>query len=445
MNKQNPTIIKFGEFEDYFTLFASLRARHDICYLFESKRAEEHSDKKVTIGFSPKDHIIAKGNSLQINDQEIKTDNPYLELAKRFPLKGEGEAHHGGLIGNFSYEAVNYFEPSLSLPEHQDFPTFELGNYQDGLVYDLETKQLEYYYYTEDRSHFVHDALENPTIISKIESVEKLGHNKTKTEHEVTIADALREIRAGNSFQVEVGIKTKFKIVGDKLEIYARLREVNPSPYMYFLKFENRELFGSSPEIVVRNSGGELITTPAAGTVGRDEDSAKDTALGEKLQNDPKEVAEHNMLIDLHRNDLARVSATGSVKVARAKYIAKFSHVQHLLSDITGRLADDKTSYDVLAAMTPCGVLTGAPKIETIKIIQRNEPEPRGPYGGAVGRFSLNGDCVFTMPIRSLFCVSDECFAQTSSGVVLDSNAEDEYNEVMQKLAAMEQVIEELA
>ncbi|MBP6880033.1 anthranilate synthase component I family protein [Candidatus Saccharibacteria bacterium] len=444
MMQSKPTVIKFGKVDDYFALFSNLRSQSQICYLLESKMDDQHGDSKVTFGFDPKHHISAKGNKLTIDNEIIEVKNPYLELADRFPLTGQGTAHQGGLVGNFTYEAVNYFEPSLNLNEHADFPTFELGYYQDGLVYDLKSDELEYYFYETDRSETVKVAIAKPLQLIEISSVKNHGHNQTKQQHKTAVNYSLRKIRDGNSFQVEIGFKTKYTIVGDKLAVYSKLREVNPSPYMYYFKFETREMFGSSPEIVVRNNGGQLITTVAAGTVSRGNTADEDEKLAEKLLSDPKEIAEHNMLIDLHRNDLGKVSQTGSVKVPRRKYIAAFSHVQHMLSDITGTIADNITSYDVLAAMTPCGVLTGAPKIETIKIIEHNEPEPRGPYGGAVGRFSFNGDCVFTMPIRSLFCSGNECYAQTSSGVVLDSNTEDEYSEVIKKLAAMEQVIEEL-
>jgi anthranilate synthase component 1 len=419
-----PIIVKLGKVDDYFGVFSNLREQSQICYLLESKMDDQHGDSKVTFGFDPKHHISAKGNQLTIDDEIFEVNNPYLELASRFPLVGKGTAHQGGLVGNFTYEAVNYFEPSLSLSEHPDFPTFELGYYQDGLVYDLKSGELEYYFYETDRSEIVTAAMSKPLSIGVISSVQNHGHNQTKQQHEEAVDYSLQQIRDGNSFQVEIGFKTKYTIKGDKLAIYSRLREVNPSPYMYYFKFNNREMFGSSPEIVVRNSDGHLITTVAAGTVGRSSDKHEDEKLAKKLSNDPKEIAEHNMLIDLHRNDIGKVSKFGSVKVPRQKYIASFSHVQHMLSDITGELADDKISYDILAAMTPCGVLTGAPKIETIKIIEHNEPEPRGPYGGAVGRFSFNGDCVFTMPIRSLFCEWQmNAIAQTSSGVVLDSNS----------------------
>jgi len=229
------------------------------------------------------------------------------------------------------------------------------------------------------------------------------------------------------------------------MAIYHRLREINPSPYMYYIQFNDVELMGASPEVLVSCINGRVLTTPAGGTRPRGKNEQEDKQLARELLSDQKEIAEHNLLIDLHRNDLQKVCKIGSVKVAQLMYLMRFSHVQHIVSDIIGELASDKTTFDLLAAILPGGVVSGAPKIETMKIIQRNENTPRGPYGGAVGRFSFNGDAIFCLPIRSLFCKGERCFAQTSSGVVYDSVVENEYQEIRAKLAAMEKTIQELS
>ena len=274
--------------------------------------------------------------------------------------------------------------------------------------------------------------------------MEFLGHSETKEEYTQAVLNTLEEVRAGNTLQCEVGFKSHYEIKGDKIAVYDQLRQINPSPYMYYVQFGDIELLGSSPEILVSSVNGRVLSTPTAGTRPRGKDEQEDKRLARELLSDEKEIAEHNMLIDLHRNDLLRVCKTGSVKVSQLMYLIRFSHVQHIVSDIVGELAQEKTAYDLLASILPGGVVAGAPKIETIKIIQRNENTPRGPYGGAVGRFSFNGDAIFVLPIRSLFCKGDHCFSQTSSGVVYDSTVTGEYNEVRAKLAAMEQTIREL-
>ncbi|HEX5797247.1 MAG TPA: anthranilate synthase component I family protein, partial [Candidatus Saccharimonadales bacterium] len=217
-----------------------------------------------------------------------------------------------------------------------------------------------------------------------------------------------------------------------------------PSPYMYYIHFGKREVFGASPELVVSSIDGSVLTTPTAGTVRRGKDEKEDKELARRLLNDPKELAEHAMLVDLHRNDISKVCKYGSVKVSELMHLIKFKYVQHICSDIVGELRPDKNSFDLLSGIMPCGVLTGAPKIETMKIIARNEQYPRGPYGGAVGRFSFNGDCAFAMPIRSLFCGGDNCYNQACGGVVFDSVPEEEYDEIVAKLTGMEQTIKDV-
>ena len=238
-----------------------------------------------------------------------------------------------------------------------------------------------------------------------------------------------------------MGIKKSYLISGDKISIYNQLRTINPSPYMYYLKFDERELFGASPEIVASLKSGRILTTPAAGTIERGETEESDRDNVRRLINDPKEVAEHRMLVDMHRNDISRVAKKGSVKVEKLMHIMKFKYVQHMVSDITGEIKEDKDAFDLIESIMPCGVLTGAPKIETVKIISRNEQSPRGPYGGGVGRFSFNGDCVFAIPIRSLFFNGDKGFNQACAGIVFDSDPAKEYAEVMAKLTGMEESI----
>lgn len=461
--KRKPHEVVIGLEIDYYRLFYALKQENSSCYLFESLELPKHQDRYFTIGFDPCLEFIAKGDQLTITgnpeilsrttgvqDQShitLRNGNPYEFIRKNIQLNHLSKTHQGGLIGFFSYESVNYFEPSMNLPEHADFPTFHLGLYQDGCIYDTETNILYYYTYYEDRSEYIKqlvrqlDSIEIPTYLP---SAEFLGHSETKEEYSNELLNTLEEVRAGNTLQCEVGFKSFYEIKGDKIAVYDRLRNINPSPYMYYVQFGDTELLGASPEILVSSINGRVLTTPTAGTRPRGKNEQEDKQLARELLSDNKEIAEHNMLIDLHRNDLSKVCKVGSVKVAQMMYVIRFSHVQHIVSDIVGELAAEKTVYDLLAAILPGGVVTGAPKIETMKIIHQNESTPRGPYGGAVGRFSFNGDATFCLPIRSLFCKGEHCFSQTSSGVVYDSTVDHEYKEVRAKLAAMEQTIREL-
>ncbi|MBI5357738.1 anthranilate synthase component I family protein [Candidatus Saccharibacteria bacterium] len=453
MTKPEPklTKIKLPDGVDYLKLFYLIRQNFSNTYLFESLSIPKKQERYYTFGFDPKAIFYSQKNKLFVSKNfkisAIKTENPYQELKKYLPNLPKSSTYRGGLVGYFSYESANYFEPALDLPEHEDFPNFELGLYMDGLIYDSKTSELEYYTYAEDRSSLVVDLINKLAEVNlpkKLDYVKKVGHNIVREEYEKIVEDTLVEIRKGNTFQAEVGIRSDYEIKGDKFAAYLKLRDVNPSPYMFYVKFGAREVFGSSPELVVSSISGKVLTTPAAGTIGRGSSKAEDDLLSGKLLKDPKEIAEHAMLVDMHRNDISKVCKPGTVKINDLMHLMKFKFVQHIVSDITGELRDDKDSFDLLASIMPCGVLTGAPKVETMKIIARNEKTPRGPYGGAVGRFSLNGDCAFAMPIRSLFCSGDKCYTQACAGIVYDSMPPREYKEVIAKLAGLEQTIKDV-
>lgn len=449
--KLNLKIVTLPTGVDYLKLFYLIRCNFEDTYLFESLSIPKKQERYYTFGFGPKSVFSSRGNQLFIRQgaevSRVESNNSYSELKKYLPSLVGPNYYQGGLIGYFSYESANYFEPALNLPEHDDFPNFELGLYLDGLVYDSKTAELEYYTYAEDRSSVVLeliDQIDKITLPVTVNNVKKIGHNIGRSEYEKIVKDTLSEIRKGNTFQAEVGIRSDYEIAGDKFAAYLKLRDVNPSPYMFYVKFDEREVFGSSPELVVSSKSRKVLTTPAAGTIGRGSNAAEDDSLSEKLLKDPKERAEHAMLVDMHRNDISKVCKPGSVEITDLMHLMKFNFVQHIVSDITGELEEDKNSFDLLASIMPCGVLTGAPKVETMKIIARNEKTPRGPYGGAVGRFSINGDCAFAMPIRSLFCSGDKCFTQACAGIVYDSVPAREYEEIIAKLAGLEQTIKDI-
>ena len=447
----------------FFELFVLIKEKYSCAYLFESLFFPRHQDRYHTIGFSPYAIFSARENTLtiegsqaaiqdltQIKDRDkvvFDNINPYHFLKNATHFNFISKRHQGGLIGYFCYEAVNYFEPSLNLPEHPEYSNFQLGLYTDGLIYDTTTSTLSYYSFYQDRHQEILDILDQlkySPFHTNLQEARFLGNSQTKEGFLNTVERTKNKINQGYSFQAEVGFKSYYNIIGNKLAIYQKLRKINPGPYMFYLKFSNKELLGSSPEILVSNNQGLVLTTPTAGTVARGSNEKEDLQLARSLLNDSKEIAEHNMLIDLHRNDLARVCRIDSVKISDLMYIIKFSHVQHIVSNIVGQLLPNKTSFDLLSSLLPGGVVSGAPKIETIKIIANNEKQPRGIYGGAVGRFSFNGDCDFCLPIRSIFCSDNNCYVQTSAGIVYDSVPEREYQEVNRKLAAMKTVIKEL-
>jgi anthranilate synthase component 1 len=208
------------------------------------------------------------------------------------------------------------------------------------------------------------------------------------------------------------------------------------------LKFGAKKIIGASPELAFSLRDGEMTVGPLAGTIRRGKDDTEDRQLARTLLHDKKEIAEHTMLVDLYRNDIGKVAKFGTVRILDLLGVAKFSHVQHISSEIVGLLADREDVFSAFAANFPAGTLTGTPKIEAMKIIDANEREARGPYGGSVGHFGFNGDCTFAMAIRSLFVNGDKAYAQTSGGIVYDSVAEKEYEEIQGKLKAMKTVME---
>jgi len=395
---------------DFYQLFCKIESKYKNCFLLESLGEESYVSRNHIIGFDPKQMIFASDrHTLCIEDTdtgEVKkytTDNPYYALREIVPQNIISRRYAGGLVGYLGYDCVNFFEPSLNIQTSDDFEPFKFGVYKDGLVYDQMTGEVFYYYYDECRFEEVEQILEQPFEGFGPLTTKCLGDTMSREEHELAVNKVKEDICAGLIFQSEVGFKTRYRFEGDTMPIYAKLRQVNPSPHMYYMKFEDQKIIGASPELLFRLRNGEMETFPLAGTTKRGKDKNEDLQLARKLLNDPKEIAEHNMLVDLHRNDIGRVARFGTVKVRNLMDIKRYSHVQHISSEIVGILGENQDMFSSLASNFPAGTLTGAPKIEAMKIINELEGEGRGPYGGALGQFCFNGDCTFAIPIRSVF------------------------------------------
>lgn len=437
---KKPTYIKLAHGLDFFKLFEKIETGFQSCFIFESLGEEGKFARYSIIGFDPQHIISARGNNLFIDGKSYLTKNPYFSLRKIMPDKTISRNYSGGLIGYLNYEAANYFEPTLSLKIHPLFDQFLFGVYTDGIILDKLTNEIFYFYYDRNRSSLVKKIIRSKVKNTSLK-VKFLGDSLNKKEHAKIVARVKEEIKAGNIFQCEVGFKSEFEIRGNTLKIYERLRNVNPSPFMYFLKFSNKKIVGASPELLFGLRDGEMQTSPLAGTIKRGKTEKEDQKLARILLSDPKERAEHNMLVDLHRNDLGRVAEFGTVKVRNFMSVKKFSHVQHISSEIVGIIKKNEDMFSSLSANFPTGTLTGAPKIEAMKIINQNEKNARGPYGGAIGHFGFNDDCTFAIAIRSLFISDNYAFTQTSGGIVYDSKPDKEYDEIQRKLEAMKEVL----
>jgi len=264
----------------------------------------------------------------------------------------------------------------------------------------------------------------------------------SREEHEAAIERAKEYIRAGDIIQVVLSRRMQVEVSASPIEIYRALRSVNPSPYMFFLQFEDCQLIGASPEILVTERAGSVVTRPIAGTVRRGKTLEEDAALEAQLLADPKERAEHIMLVDLHRNDIGRVCEFGSVVVDQLMVTEKYSHVIHIVSNVVGKLRPDKDAFDLIRAAFPAGTLSGAPKIRAMEIIDELEPVKRGPYGGAIGYFSFSGDMDTAITLRTIVMKDRTAYVQAGGGIVADSDPAAEYQETVSKAGALLRAIE---
>ncbi len=270
----------------------------------------------------------------------------------------------------------------------------------------------------------------------------RLKSNLTKKDFEKAVRAAKEYIKAGDIFQVVLSQRFEEKARLDPFDVYRALRVINPSPYMFYLNCGDFVLSGSSPEVMVRVEGSRIDLRPIAGTRKRGANEEEDESLIKELLADPKERAEHIMLVDLGRNDVGRVSKPGRVAVNELMVIEKYSHVMHIVSNVRGELDDSRDAYDVMKACFPAGTVSGAPKIRAMQIIEALEPTRRGPYAGAVGYFSFTGNMDTCITIRTLLFKDDKVYVQAGAGLVADSVPETEYMESMNKAAAMMRALE---
>jgi len=267
----------------------------------------------------------------------------------------------------------------------------------------------------------------------------------TKEEFIEKVEQVKRYIINGDIFQAVISQRGERRIEGDPFDIYRMLRVVNPSPYMYFLNMEDLKIIGSSPELLVRVENKIVETRPIAGTRRRGKSLEEDAKLEEELLNDEKEKAEHLMLVDLGRNDIGKISYFGTVRVDQFMIVEKYSHVMHIVSNISGKLRDDVSPIEALYACFPAGTVTGAPKIRAMEIIAELEPTKRGIYGGAIGYIDFSGNIDSCIAIRTIIMKGNKAFFQAGAGIVYDSIPEREYQETLDKLAATFKAVELLS
>jgi len=269
-----------------------------------------------------------------------------------------------------------------------------------------------------------------------------VASNFTPERFEAAVEKCLEYIRAGDIFQVVLSQRFQTKLTAPAFELYRTLRVVNPSPFMFYLRLPQVTLVGSSPEIMVRVVGGKVTVRPLAGTRPRGRDEAEDRRLADELLADPKERAEHVMLVDLGRNDVGRVARYGTVELSDVMVIERYSHVMHITSNVTGQLTSDRDSFDALRACLPAGTVSGAPKVRAMQIIDELEPHRRGPYAGAVGYVDFNGNMDTCIALRTVVIQGENAYVQAGAGIVADSVPAAEFAETQNKARGLLRAIE---
>ncbi len=453
----------------------------DHAFLLESAESSEQIGRYSFMGCRPAAVFESRGREVSITEagqptRRFSTEtDPFDELQKflaRYrPARQEAPGGQtalpfvGGAVGFLGYDAVRFFEPSvaphaddqLGLPEMLYLVTDTL------LVFDHRYRRLRVIanVFTEGwipgglttrrrrasrdwwRDCGAPSRLQSGLAYRELATVPAPASNTTRAEYEGMVEQGLEHIRAGDIFQFVPSQRFETAYTGDALSLYRALRFINPSPYMFLLKFGRRfALVGSSPEVHVRAVDGQVEIRPIAGTRRRGATVAEDEAAAESLLADPKERAEHLMLVDLARNDVGRIAEFGSVVVTDFMTIERYSHVMHLVSNITGGCARTGTSFDVMRATFPAGTVSGSPKVRAMQIINEVEKSKRGCYAGAVGYFGFDGNLDSCITLRSVVLKDGKAFVQAGGGVVADSTPGGEYEETVNKASGMIRAIE---
>ena len=436
--KSEPKVIPLEFSENQFEIYNKISRNYSHSFLFESLTGPEKLSETSIMGFDPE--IILRGYSDKIIVQQknsdakvIKTDDPLCAL-KNFMLTSSDQTYRylGGAVGIINYDAIRLWE-KIPNSHNSIEPIMEFGIYKDGILYDNKQKQLLYFYYDKDRSNELKIS-ENKYADFK---VSEITPNLDQDNFSEIVNQAKKYIHDGDIFQSVLSRRFNFNAKGDLLKVYKILRNLNPSPYMYHVKIDNKITIGASPEMLIRVTNDLVETFPIAGTRKISDNESENKKLEKELLNDEKELAEHTMLVDLGRNDIGRVCRYGTVVVKELMQVKRFSHVQHMVTHVVGNLDKKYDMFDAFKAVFPAGTVSGAPKVRAMEIIDELEPESRGPYAGAVGYFSFNGCCDFAIAIRSIFFDGDKGFVQSGAGIVSDSVPEHEFKETEHKANAM--------
>lgn len=446
-------------------LFLAAQSLGTNCFLLESAENAEQWGRYSFIGFDPAAQIRVRGTEFSIERRNgeietILTDDPLKRIDRmmqeRKSPRIEGMPHlTGGLVGYFGYDTVRYVEKTLVNP-----PPDDLGLPECHLLLCEELISLDHLRHTAsiivnvstkgdfsanyemgvNKAKAIAKALADaePIKPTRNESSEILvKSNLTKEEFCENVRRAKGHIIDGDVFQIVLSQRFHVEHAPDSFDVYRALRTVNPSPYMYYFKLDEYRISGASPEMLVSVDNGLVATRPIAGTIRRGKDETEDKELERALLSDPKELAEHAMLLDLGRNDVGKVSRFGTVEVTRLMEVERYSALMHIVSDVQGELSEHKTGMDALMAVLPAGTLSGAPKVRAMELIDELETNKRGLYGGMVGYLSFDGRIDTCIAIRTILFANGQAYIQAGAGIVADSIPESEFAETQKKAEAM--------
>ncbi len=442
---------------DFTTPIEAMRILKNVsthCYLLESARADETWGRYTFLGFDPKMEITCLGGEMKIGSLTVNTDHPsdYLRqiLADyKSPRLDYLPSFTGGLVGYFSYDYLGYSEPSAKCDaaDTEAFKDVDLMLFDKVIAFDHLRQKLILMVNMPLRDvevNYNKAVMELKQLASLLKNGGKKHEPGGRLLGEVTplfdkkqfcsmVEKAKHHIREGDIFQIVLSNRLSAPFEGSLFHAYRVLRTLNPSPYMFYFSGTDVEVAGASPETLVKLENGVLHTFPLAGTRPRGRTEAEDKTLEAELLADEKELAEHNMLVDLGRNDLGKISEFGTVQVEKLHCIERFSHVMHIGSTVRGQIADGHDALDAIEAVLPAGTLSGAPKIRACQLIGELENNKRGIYGGAVGYIDFTGNMDTCIAIRIAYKKNGRVFVRSGAGIVADSVPEKEYEECLNK------------
>ena len=436
------------------------------CYMLESVENQEKWGRYTFLGFDPKLEIACMNGTMTVSNgsrQTVKTDHPgdYIKglLQEYTSPKIEGmPTFTGGLVGYFSYDYLKYSEPKLTLDaeDNEGFKDVDLMLFDKVIAFDnlqqkifvianarTENLEEEYNRCTQEIDAIIKLILEGkPIDVVPGKITSEFRALFSKEEYCRMVERAKHYIYEGDIFQVVLSNRLEADYEGSLLNAYRLLRTINPSPYMFYFSSDDMEVAGASPETLVKLENGTLHTFPLAGTRPRGAGREEDERLERELLADEKELSEHNMLVDLGRNDLGKISQFGTVEVERYMEVLRYSHVMHIGSTVKGKIREDKDGLDAVDAVLPAGTLSGAPKLRAMEIINELENNKRGIYGGAIGYVDFTGNLDTCIAIRTAYKKNGKVFVRSGAGIVADSVPEKEYRECINKAKAVMNAVE---